>query len=37
MGETLDAGKGGLEAVPLRLILLPAVGDGDGVFEGTFV
>ena len=37
MMETLDLGEGGLETVPLRLVLCTANGFGDGVFEGAIV
>ena len=33
MVETLDFGKGGLQAVPLRFVLGAADGAGDWVFE----
>lgn len=35
--EALDFGKGGLQAIPLRLVLLAADGFGDGIFEDTLV
>ncbi len=35
--ETLDFGEGGLEAIPLRFVLLAAYSFGDGVFEDAFV
>ena len=37
MVETLDLGEGGLETVPLWLVLLAAFGFGDGVFERPIV
>ena len=35
--ETLDFREGGLEAIPLRFVLLAADGFGDGVFEDAVV
>ena len=37
MMETLDLREGGLETVPLGLVLLTTDGFGDGVFEGAVV
>ncbi len=37
MVETLDFGEGGLEAIPLRFVLLAAYGFGYGIFEDAFV
>jgi hypothetical protein len=36
-GEALDFGEGGLEAVPLRLVLFAAFGFSEGVGEGRVV
>ena len=37
MVKTLDFGEGGLQTVPLGLILLATDGFGDGVFESAIV
>jgi len=37
VGQALDAGKGGLQSVPVCVLCFAALGDGDGVFEGGAV